>query len=174
MWSILCSTLTYVNSLEYVCWASFATEYTHAIYIWQPFLLVRTYKTTYCHGIISSYCIQKWVLRIFNSMKSYNQKTTLCHPLIWLNRKSCSKIPSISDSHKSPLLSRNLEFNHLLESLGSPLPVWYFELTQFSLGCRLKFQFSQTSPFCPENGISAAPSTFRDHYSWTVRNIRVC
>jgi hypothetical protein len=122
-------TLTCINSLEYVCWARFATA---------------------CHhGIISSYCIQKWVLRILTQRKATTKRTTLSHPLTRLNRKSCPKIPSTSDSHKSPILIRNLEFKHLLKSIGSPLPFGYFEFPPFSLGIGLKPQISQVSSFCP-------------------------
>jgi hypothetical protein len=164
-------TLTRVNSLEYVCWACFATNYTYAIYIGNIFLLLRTYRTTCCHGIISSYCIQKWVLRIFNLTKATTKRTTLSHPLAWLNRKSCHEIPLTFNSRKSLVLSQNLEFNHLLESLGSYLQLWYFEFPQFALGFRLKPQISQVSLFCPETGILATPSTFRDHYAWIISRI---
>jgi hypothetical protein len=48
-----------------------------------------------------------------------------------------------------------MEFDHLLESFGRPLPLWYFEFPQFSFGIRLKPQISQVSSFCIETGILA-------------------
>jgi hypothetical protein len=75
-------TLTRIDLLEYVCWARFATDYTYAIYIGNLFLLVMTYRTACYYVIISTYCLWKWVLRIFNSMKSYDQKK---HPKSSIN-----------------------------------------------------------------------------------------
>jgi hypothetical protein len=72
---------------------------------------------------------------------------------------------SNSGSHKSLILSQNLEFNHLWKSLESPQHLWYFEFPQSLFRIRLKSQISRVSPFFPETGISATPLSFRDHYS---------
>jgi hypothetical protein len=77
--------------------------------------------------------------------KATTKRNTLSHPLTRLNQKSCPKIPSNYDSHKSPVLILNLEFNHLLEILESYLPLWYFEFPQFSHRFRLKPQISQVA-----------------------------
>jgi hypothetical protein len=165
-------TLTRVNSLEYDCWPRFCHQLcVRHIYLASFSFGEERIGLTCCHGIISSYCIQKWVLRIFNLTKATTKRTTLSHPLAWLNRKSCHEIPLTFNSRKSLVLSQNLEFNHLLESLGSYLQLWYFEFPQFALGFRLKPQISQVSLFCPETGILATPSTFRDHYAWIISRI---
>jgi hypothetical protein len=131
----------------------------------KPFLLVRAYRT----DVLSWYHIfilhREMKLRIFNSAKMTAKRITLNRSLNRLNLKTGQKLLSSSDSHKSLVLSQTLEFNHLSESLGSSLPVWYFEFPQFSLGIRIKYQISHVSSFCPETEISATPSTFRDHYS---------
>jgi hypothetical protein len=149
----------------YVCWLSLATFFP----FWWGHIGLAC-----CHGIIYSYCIKKSNLRTTSSMKISTKSTTLSRLLNRLNLKTCQKLPPTFSHHKFLVLSQNLKFNHLSKSLGSPLPLWYFEFTQFSLGFRLKPQLSQVSSICTETGISATPSTFRDHYSWTVRCIGVC
>jgi hypothetical protein len=64
---------------------------------------------------------------MFNSMtKVMAKRNTLSHLLPQLNlKKSCLKLSSPSSSNKFLLLIKNLEFDHLLESLGSPLALWY-------------------------------------------------
>jgi hypothetical protein len=100
--------------------------------------------------------------------KATTKRYPLSHPLTQLNQKSCSKIPSTYDSNKSPVLIQNLEFNHLLESLGSPLPLWYFEFPQFSLGFRLKPQVSHVSSFCSETRISSSHWQLLEKFSYNV------
>jgi hypothetical protein len=147
----------------------------YANYIWQPFFFWwGRIGSTCCHDIIYSYCIKKWNLRTINSMKITAKRTILNRSLNWLNLKTSQKLPSTSDSHKSLILSQNLEFNHLSESLESPLPLWYFEFPHFSHGIRLKPQIIQASSICPETEISATPTTFRDHYYWTICRMRMC
>ena len=87
---------------------------------------------------------------MFNSLtKVMAKRNTLSHLLPQLNlKKSCLKLSSPSSSNKFLLLIKNLEFEHLLESLGSPLPVYYLEYPQSPLGKVVNQLISQITQFC--------------------------
>jgi hypothetical protein len=95
-------------------------------------------------------------LKINRLMKTYDQKSHSKSSLNRLYQSSCQNLLSTSDNHHFPILIRNLEFNHLSESLGNPLQLLYSEFPQVSHGKRPKPQFSQVRLFCPkiENSIN--------------------
>jgi hypothetical protein len=74
---ILCSyagTLTtitcdYFVRSDYRDECDFATDYTYAIYILQPFFWRGTYRADILHGIVHSYCIKNIILKTKRNLK---------------------------------------------------------------------------------------------------------
>jgi hypothetical protein len=75
-------------------------------------------------------------------METYNQKSHFKSSLNRLHLSSCQNLLSISDGHKFLILIQSLEFNHLLESLRDPLPLWYSKFPRLSPGTRPKPRIS--------------------------------
>jgi hypothetical protein len=140
---------TYANHVSYVISLELTTglsAFCHRLYVrllyLATFLLVRMDRTACYHNIIHPYCIKKRILKINCLMRTYDQK---CHFQLSLNRlhlSSCQNLLSTFDSHKFLILIQNLGFNHLLESLRDPLPLWYSEFPRLSHGTRPKHRIS--------------------------------